>query len=141
MEDEYYIQSGKDHQQVIQFLEDKLYEHNSTKINKENGNLFSKFVVSESREIIAGIAGWTWAGACEITQLWVDNSARKNGIGKMLLKMAETEAKKRGCFTIVVRSYSFQAPEFYEKHGYKAEHVIDDFPIGHRYYILMKKIT
>jgi Acetyltransferases len=125
---------------MIQLLEDKIYEHNSAALNKDDGRLFSMIARDENKEIVAGIAGWTWASACEITQLWVAEKVRKNGIGKMLLGAAEAEAKSKGCLTILVRSYSFQAPHFYERHGYRIEHILNSFPHGYSCYILVKRI-
>jgi ribosomal protein S18 acetylase RimI-like enzyme len=134
------METGVDSHRLIQLLEDKIYEHNSAKINKDDGLLFSRIVRDENKDIIAGIAGWTWASVCEITQLWVDETSRKNGIGKMLLEAAEAEAKSKGCLTILVKSYSFQAPHFYEKYGYRTEHILNGFPDGHSYYTLAKRI-
>lgn len=141
MESKYQIEAGKDHHQVMQFLEDGLYEYNLKNVNKDDGSYFSRVALSDSKDIVAGIAGWTWAGICEITQLWVADPVRKHGIGKTLLEAAEEEARTRGCHTVMVRSFSFQAPRFYEKNGYKTEHIIEDFPTGHNYYILTKKLT
>ena len=140
MKEKYCIEVGIDSHHVIQLLEDKIYKHNSTEINKDDGCLFSKIVRDENEDIIAGISGWTWASACEITQLWVDENARKNGIGKMLLEAAEVEAKSKGCLTILVKSYSFQAPHFYEKYGFKIKNILDGFPEGYSYYTLAKRI-
>ena len=140
MKKTYYIESGPDSHQLIQLLEDKIYEHNSATINKHDGSLFSKIVRDENTDIIAGIGGWTWANACEITQLWVSENVRGNGIGEKLLEAAEVEAKSKGCLTILVRSYNFQAPHFYERYGYKAELILDGFPDGYSYYILAKRI-
>jgi ribosomal protein S18 acetylase RimI-like enzyme len=136
----YRIEVGTDPQQIIQLLEDKIYEYNSAKTHIADGNLFSRVVRGENDEIIAGIAGWTWAGICEITQLWVDEKVRKDGLGKMLLEAAEVETKSKGCHTIMVRSFSFQAPHFYERYGFKTEHIITDFPKAYDYYILSKRI-
>jgi len=135
----HYIQVGIDPHEEIQLLEDKIYEHNAAALNKDDGHLFSRLARDENKQIIGGIAGWTWASACEITQLWVDEHVRKRGIGKMLLETAEVEAKARGCITVLVRSYSFQAPHFYEKYGYKIVLKLNGFPDGHSYYILIKK--
>ena len=140
MSKKYFIEPGTDSHQLIQLLEDKIYEHNSAKVNQDDGFLFSRIIRNQNEDIIAGIAGWTWSNICEITQLWVDESVRKNGIGKMLLEAAEEEAKSKGCVTILVRSYSFQAPHFYEKYGYRIEHVINEFPKGNSYYFLIKRI-
>ena len=139
MDNKYRIEPVKDAEQVIQLLEDRIYEYNSIKTHIDDGRLFSKVIRDNNKEVIAGIAGWTWAGICEITQLWVDEKVRKKGIGKILLEAGELEAKTKGCHTILVRSYSFQAPHFYERHGYKIEHILNGFPKGHSYYILIKQ--
>ena len=141
MNNEYSIESANDPHQVTQLLEDRIYEYNSAETHIDDGRLFSKIIRDRDKDIIAGIAGWTWAGICEITQLWVDGKIRGRGIGKILLEAAELEARSKGCRAILVRSYSFQAPHFYEKHGYRTEHIINGFPEGHRYYILTKQIS
>ena len=41
---------------------------------KYDGSLFAKTVNDEHGTLVAGIAGWTWAGICEITELWVDEN-------------------------------------------------------------------
>src|SRR6478736_4657671 len=94
---EYTIESGIDSQQIIELLDDKLYQHNTASLGKNDGALFSKIVRDEDKNIVAGIAGWTWAGACEITHLWVDERLRQNDIGKKLLEAAEVEAKNKVC--------------------------------------------
>ena len=64
-----------------------------------------------------------------------DESLRGQGIGSKLLKAAEEEAKKRGCKYSFVDTFSFQAPAFYVKHGYKEVFALKEYPItGARYY-------
>lgn len=135
------IESVEHQTEVIQFLDDKVYEYNSSIINKYEGILFTKIIRDQNSNIIAGISGWTWAMASEITLLWVKEEYRKNGLGKMLLKAAEDEIIKKGCTTILLRSYSFQAPLFYEKNGYKTVYILDDFPKGYKHYNLVKRMT
>ena len=62
MKKKYGLECGIDAHSVIQLLEDKIYEHNSAKISEDDGCLFSRIVRDENKDIIAGIAGWTWAG-------------------------------------------------------------------------------
>src|SRR5512141_2465726 len=100
------------------FLEARLYEHNSAQTKQDDGQLFAFFVRNEQQEIIAGLTGWTWAHACEVEQLWVHPMLRGQGYGQRLLESAEQEARLRGCNVILIRSYSFQAPAFYQKFGY-----------------------
>ncbi len=123
---------------VMQFLEDRIYEYNSKETGRDDGRLFSRVVRDTKGDIVGGVAGWTWAAVCEITQLWVSQSVRNKGIGKLLLQAAEGEAREKNCTKVLVRTYSFQAPRFYEKHGYNIEQVTENFPEGHRYYTLMK---
>ena len=140
MNDKFKIEVGEDSAEIVRFLEEKIYEHNSSAINKSDGAFFSRIIRNDKGAIVAGIAGWTWASACEVTQLWVNESVRKNGVGKLLLEAAEAEAKSKGCSIMLIKSYEFQAPRFYEKSGYKIEHIQNNFPPGYKYYILTKEI-
>ncbi len=123
-----------------QFLEDRLYEHNRGQTGRDDGQLFAFFVRNDRREIVAGLSGWTWARACEIRTLWVHPSLRGRGHGRALLESAEQEARARGCEVILVASYSFQAPAFYERCGFQLAWRLDDFPPGHHYCYLVKRL-
>ena len=127
--------------QEIQFMEDRLYEHNSAKTAQDDGQLFGFFIRDEQQEIVAGLSGWTWAKACQIQTLWVHESLRGQGYGERLLQAAEEEARARGCQIIFLESYSFQAPVFYQKHGYQLAYQIEDFPPGHEYNFLIKRLS
>jgi GNAT superfamily N-acetyltransferase len=67
----------------------------------------------------------------EVDWLWVAEAHRKAGLGSALLGRAEHEATARGCVGAFLWTYSFQAPAFYEKHGYVAFGRLDDIPPGH----------
>ena len=123
------------------FLEARLYEHNSAQTEQDDGRLFAFVVRNEQQEIVAGISGWTWAHACEIRDLWVHASLRGQGYGERLLAAAEQEARLRGCKVILLASYSFQAPAFYQKHGYELAWQLNDFPPGHQYCYLVKRFA
>lgn len=68
--------------------------------------------------LVAGLSGWTWGTCCGISMVWVRADARREGWGAQLLAAAEAEARSRGCGQVVVSSFTFQAPGFYERHGY-----------------------
>lgn len=125
---------------ISQFLDDRIYEYNSTSIGHNDGRLFAMRVLDQDNEVVAGITGWTWATVSEITLFWVREDSRKKGFGKKLLKAAEDEILRRGCNTILLRSYSFQAPDFYVKNGYTVHSVIDNFPPGQSLYNLTKSL-
>ncbi len=125
----------------LEFLEDRLYEHNRRQTGQDDGRLFAFFIRDDQQQIVAGISGWTWAGACEIRQLWVHPAWRGQSCGRELLETAEQEARKQGCKVILLSSYSFQAPAFYQKHGFELAWQLKDFPPGHQQCYLVKRLT
>ena len=69
--------------------------------------------------LAAGMSGWTWGVAAGIGMTWVHADARGAGLGGVLLSEFEREARGRGCTHVFVTSFTFQAPAFYERHGYR----------------------
>jgi GNAT superfamily N-acetyltransferase len=124
----------------VQYLEDRLYEFNSSVTRITDGEGLAIFVRDEEEQIVAGICGSTWGGCCEIRQFWVEESRRRQGLGTKLLGAAEHEARRRGCRQIVLTTFSFQAPAFYTKHGFKALATVDDYPRGHQSLLLRKRL-
>ncbi len=123
----------------LQFLEDRVYEFNQAQTGRDDGEIFAFFIRNEHQQIVGGLAGWTWANACEIQRLWVHPDWRRQGYGRSLLESAERDAQARGCRVILIVSYSFQAPAFYQKCGYKLEWQLNDFPPGHQNCFLVKR--
>lgn len=76
-------------------------------------------VLDDTGELAAGMSGWTWGVAAGIGMTWVRDDARGAGLGAKLLEEFETEARARGCTHVFVTSFTFQAPGFYERHGYR----------------------
>ena len=69
--------------------------------------------------LAAGLSGWTWGLAGGIAMTWVREDSRGEGLGARLLAGFESEARARGCTHVFVTSFTFQAPGFYERHGYR----------------------
>lgn len=141
MNTDYGITKSVPSSEDVQFLEDRLYEFNAAQTGRDDGQLFAFFIRNELHEIVAGLTGWTWAQACEIGQLWVHPQWRKQGYGRALLETAEQEARACGCHVILIASYSFQAPAFYQKFGYELAWQLNDFPPGHQSCYLVKRIS
>ena len=74
--------------------------------------------ITDEGELVAGLSGWTWGEAAGIGMTWVREDRRGSGLGGRLLGAFETEARRRGARRIFVTSFTFQAPSFYERHGY-----------------------
>src|SRR5262245_6942256 len=115
----------------VQYLEDRIYEFNSRVTGLADGAWLA-FFVREGGRIVAGICGNTWGGTCELRQFWVEESQRHRGLGTKLLQAAEHEARRRGCTQIVLMTFSFQAPAFYERNGFEIVATLNEHPRGHR---------
>jgi len=94
------------------------YNFAATGTSKKDQDVFSVKVTDEAGAIVGGLTAWTWAGLCGISMLWVRSDAREDGWGSKILLAAETEARRRGCDRVAVSSFTFQAPDFYKRHGY-----------------------
>ncbi|MET7750538.1 GNAT family N-acetyltransferase [Micromonospora sp. NPDC005367] len=92
-------------------------------------------------ELVAGLTGWTWGGRAGIDTVWVRADRRRDGWGGRLLRAAEEEARRRGCTEISVSSFSFQAPDFYRRHGYTDTGIRDGIPGGHVDHHLWKSLV
>ncbi|MGN8632241.1 GNAT family N-acetyltransferase [Blautia sp. HCP3S3_G3] len=87
----------------------------------------------------AGLTGETFGNWLCIKYLWVSEDLRGRGIGSQLLQAAESEAMKRGAKYVFVDTFSFQAPEFYRKHGYEEVFQLYEYPYsGSRSYFTKK---
>lgn len=82
-------------------------------------------------EIVGGILGELYWGWFYIDLLWVEEELRGQGFGHSLLARAEEEARQRGAGHVYLDTFSFQAPDFYEKHGYQVFGELQDYPPGH----------
>lgn len=89
---------------------------------------FSIALREEGRLLAAG-RGIVNMGLVEIRGLWVDPDFRGRGIGRRLLAAIEAEALRRGCTRATLDSYSWQAPGFYERVGWRRFAFLD-YPNG-----------
>ena len=87
-------------------------------------------VEDEAGELVAGLSGWTWGTCAGIALVWVREDARRQGWGATLLAAAEDVARDRGCVQVVVASFTFQAPAFYQRHGYVETGRIEGLPVA-----------
>ncbi|MFB3305026.1 GNAT family N-acetyltransferase [Pseudomonas sp. AMR01] len=71
-----------------------------------------------TQEILGGITGKTTLGMAFLDLFHLPEALRGSGLGSQLLHAFEDEARRRGCANAVLYTLSFQAPGFYEKHGW-----------------------
>ena len=80
--------------------------------------------------IQSGLIGVTAANWAFVAELWVAEAFRKQGIGSRLLAQAERVAKTRGCDFVYLDTFTFQAPEFYKRLGYREFGRLENCPTG-----------
>jgi N-acetylglutamate synthase-like GNAT family acetyltransferase len=119
-------------------IEVRLYEHNSRATGRHDGQGLGFVIRNDAGQIIGVAAGYTWAGTSELRQMWIDGAYRGRGYARALLNAFVAEARSRGVRRIWVASYDFQAPELYEKAGFKRMAEFDEWPEGHVNVVLCK---
>ena len=109
--------------------------YNRSKREEAESEPLNLYVEDEEGNLLAGLVAETFGNWLEIEYLFVKEELRGQGIGSKLLQQAESEAKNRNCRFAFVNTYQFQAPDFYQKHGYKEVFALQDYPyIGKRFY-------
>ncbi|MFP8907245.1 GNAT family N-acetyltransferase [Streptomyces atacamensis] len=98
-------------------------------------------VVDDAGELVGGLAAWTWGGLLGIEMFWIREESRKDGWGTKILMAAEEEARRRGCDRACVSSFTFQAPGFYQRHGYAETGRTLGFPNGAEDVHMFKKLA
>ncbi len=98
------------------------------------------FVRGSDGELLGGTVGRAWGEVLELRLLWVHETLRSGGIGSQLLQRIETEAYELGCKTVITDTFSFQAPEFYSRHGFEVFGTIKGYPESTAKYYLRKTI-
>jgi ribosomal protein S18 acetylase RimI-like enzyme len=121
-------------------LEDEINAFNFRTTGIRDGRMLAAFVRDDAGELRAGLAGHTWGACCEVRFLWVREGDRRGGLGSRLLRAAEAEARARGCERVVLSTHSFQAPDFYRRHGYVEVGRAEGYPRGHAQIYLVKAL-
>lgn len=121
----------KKHSAIIEIV-DEVDEHTEEKMRQgfikyELANQidvnYKKFslVLSEQNVVLGILHAFTAFSEIYVEDLWVDESFRGQGYGKMLLKELQDRFKGKGFNNINLVTSTFNAPEFYKKCGFKAE--------------------
>jgi GNAT superfamily N-acetyltransferase len=126
--------------EAVAYVEEHLNEFNFATTGITDGRDLAIFARDSSGAILAGLCGHTWGGTCKVRLLWVDEPKRRSGLGSRLLAAAEEEARRRGCTQVVLSTHSFQAPDFYRRHGFTEVGRNPDHPRGHSNIFLLKRL-
>ena len=125
-------------QNEIDFVRQALAQFNTERVGKDGHSPLCLVEYDADGNVIGGLIGGTYWGWMYVDVLWVDEKHRRQGIGSKLLLEAEEEAVRRGCHHVHLDTMSWQAPLFYQKHGYEVIGVLPDIPRGNQKYLLQK---
>jgi GNAT superfamily N-acetyltransferase len=115
-------------------------EYNTQQAGDPHVGYLCFMLYAPDQSMVGGIIGethWNWLF---IHLMWIKEDARGRGFGHQLLAAAENEGRKRGATNAYLDTFSFQAPEFYKKHGYEVFGVLEDFPPGNKRYYFTKQL-
>jgi ribosomal protein S18 acetylase RimI-like enzyme len=100
----------------------------------------SCFARDASGQVVGGAVGRRWGRCCELQQLWVHASHRRQGVGRQLIHAFEARAQSHGCTSFYLETFSFQAPALYESLGYSVAYEHAVYPHGIVKYVMVKRL-
>ncbi|GAB1541636.1 GNAT family N-acetyltransferase [Scytonema sp. NUACC21] len=121
-----------------EFIFQQLLKFNSRCAGEGNFRQLAVFLRDVNDNLVGGLIGSTYWQWLHIDIFWIHESYRGEGYGTSLIAAAEQEAVKRGCQYAHLETFSFQAPEFYQKLGYVVYGELPDFPAGYKRLSLKK---
>ena len=124
----------------IKYIREELNQFNNERVGEDGHTPLNIVEYDANGNMLGGILGGTYWGWMYVDILWVHESHRYKGVGSKLLRGAEKEAVRRGCHHVHLDTMSWQAPEFYQKHGYEVIGILPDIPNGNQKYLLMKAL-
>ena len=95
---------------------------------------------SETGRIVGGLVMQSWWKESFVEVLWLAARARRHGAGTELIAEAERRARRRGSKLMHLSTYSFQAPRFYEKLGFRSIGKMSGSPKGESRYYYVKRL-
>jgi GNAT superfamily N-acetyltransferase len=124
----------------VKLVQDALSAFNVERARSYDKRALHVFVRDRNGATIGGVTGFTNWEWLYVDCFWLPENLRGCGLGARLLGAAEDEARRRGCRYAHLYSYSFQAPGFYEKQGYKIYGTLEGYPPGEKRVSLRKNL-
>jgi len=116
--------------EVADRVREGLARHNEARVGPRRTRSLALALNDERGDLIGGLVGKTYWNALHIELLWVSEVHRACGFGRRLVEAAEAEGRVRGAEIAYVTTLSFQAPDFYERLGYRKFAELDEVPKG-----------
>ena len=91
--------------------------------------------------ILGGLILQSYWKESYVELLWLSDKARRLGFGRRLMQEAERRARRRGSRLMHLNTYSFQAPGFYEKLGFRRFGGMAGSPRGASRHFYVKRLS
>lgn len=130
---------GKADSALDQLLNDELDKFNAAATSEVAPAEDLTVRVEQEEGLVAGVSGWTWGQAAGVGMTWVREDHRGTGVGTSAMTAFENEARSRGCTHVFVTSFTFQAPGFYRRLGYREIFRWESVPTAGRDDVHMRK--
>ena len=124
------VSVGRPKAKDYRVLSDGMLKYHAKHGHQRVSELVSIFLKDERKKVYGGVMVTILWNGMEINSLWVEESLRGQGWGRKLVESAEKEGRLRGCTIAYTNTFTWQAPGFYEKIGYKPYGKLDNFPSG-----------
>ncbi len=101
---------------------------------------FYYLAYDEEHNLLGGISGefrWSW---CYVSKLVIDPKYQGKKYGTFLLEYIEKIAKTKKQIGVKLKTFSYQAPKFYEQLGFKEYGRLEDCPPGHAQILYYKTL-
>jgi ribosomal protein S18 acetylase RimI-like enzyme len=126
---------------LARFVTDNLAGFNIARTGHSDFHSVGFCLKSSRGEWLGGLTGYIWGGWLHVNFLWVSETLRHQRYGTRLMDAAEAMALERGATAATLETFSFQAPEFYARRGYRVFGQLDAYPPGHSKLFLRKDLT
>ena len=93
----------------------------------------------QAGEFVGGLSAWTTLQNLIFDSIWIEKRFRGKGLGRILMLEMEKIARESGCIASQAYCFSFQAPGFFAKMGYKKLGISNGYPPPATELYLIKK--
>ena len=122
-------------------IEAGLAAYNAERFRPPDRASLDVLVCGEDGDTVGGLLGHTSYGLFFLDLFYLPEAMRGEGLGGRIIALAEGEARRRGCSAAFVYTVTFQAPAFYERHGYRRMGEIACPPDGATRIFLTKRLA
>jgi GNAT superfamily N-acetyltransferase len=122
-------------------ITDGLRAYNTAKAGYDDYRPLAVFLTDPATgKVVGGLYGGSYLGQLRVDRFFLPEGSRRGRVGSQILRLAEEEARKRGCSRVTLNTLEIQAPGFYRKQGYTMAAKLDCEPPGITRYLMTKKL-